>query len=70
MVTACKIDLEMKNLGATVQRHGIDIINIFFSGFNHTKPRNHQTAAHKSKNKSNSRIKKTEAFLNLLNTIN
>jgi hypothetical protein len=48
MVTACKMDLEMEEFGANYQRRGIEIINIFSSGFNHTKPRNHQTA-HKSK---------------------
>jgi hypothetical protein len=61
MVTACKMDLEMEEFKQTIAEAWNRLFNIFSSGFNHTKPRNHQTA-HKSKNKSNSRIKKQKCF--------
>jgi hypothetical protein len=38
----------MEEFGAQLSQRGKTLFNIFSSGFNHTKPRNHQTA-HKSK---------------------
>jgi hypothetical protein len=61
MVTACRIDLEMEIWGTLLRVRNRDHLTSL-AVFNHTKQRNHQTA-HKSKNKSNSRIKKTEVFL-------
>jgi hypothetical protein len=65
MVTACKMDLEMEEIRATMQRCRDEYLS---SGFNHTKPRN--IRLHIRVRINNSRIKKTEVFskLQILNS--
>jgi hypothetical protein len=60
MVTACKMDLEMENLGQTIaeawNRHYLTSLAVFF-------PYKTKKPSDCTKNKSNSRIKKQKSFL-------
>jgi hypothetical protein len=66
MVTACKMDLEMEEFGAQLSeawnRHYLTSLAVDLTIQKET------ITAHKSKNKSNSRIKNKKSFLNLLNS--